>query len=857
MPLTRSGEHERRVGLRDEERRREAEESRRQEDNARFEALISMLAAQRQTPQVPPEDDGEDPENPTRRQPQQPRTPSTQKPAAQIPPPLKPDATYQLLRRRAEEIDICPGKSSVCEETQLKSVILMGVRDDELIQRLISLDDKCSLQEMVTACRSYEAARCATSDIRAQPTQSTAKTAELCQCCARYHETGACPAAQVTCRNCGRQGNFASTVKCPASKAQCRLCSRIGHFDSCCKKVSRQNHKRGSTDGAPTPSQQKSKQLSCRRVISPSPAVPQHVSVLVTHGVLGLDFMFRKAVMIKPAHTCDGGKMLQLTFDGDAVEVEQDPDGAQLQAAEHAKKGTTGDGIRGSRQDSAMPGFPCEGFHAPLFTTRSKSKKRKQQTMNDQETLSEKAKTQRKEEAKQPSKKRRLESMEDCGSHRANTEMEGVKEMKHRTNNKGDHMKGCESSKSSTKLYDGKQVKQHNKKKRKAGDMEDYDTHKKRKVDGGEEDMEHGEQNKRKDRKDRKTKATEGEKKAKKRKTQDIEDHESQPKKSKTQGTEEDVSQPKKSKTQDKKEHESQPKKRKTRDTEEDESQPKKRKTRDTEEDESQPKKSKTRDTEEDESQPKKSKTRDTEEDESQPKKSKTRDTEEDESQPKKSKTRDTEEDESQPKKSKTQDKKEHESQPKTSKTQDAEEDKSQAKDWGEIFWFNVLRVVVDTELATGTKRNEMEGHYSAEMIIMSMNRLEEAEIVQEFHPDGSGSLFLRHPERLRRKPEPGLAKKQEFKTKVPDTVNLNTERFQDWWKKSAGILRGVDREVLGETSGESTRNNDKQQDDWIGRAAGEGVEALEEVAVDMLWSLMGKTEEQEDRSKQWRGSAL
>ncbi|KAK8390451.1 hypothetical protein O3P69_010260 [Scylla paramamosain] len=281
---------------------------------------------------------------------------------------------------------------------------------------------------------------------------------------------------------------------------------------------------------------------------------------------------------------------------------------AQFQAAEHAKKETTGDGIRGSRQDSAMPGFPCEGFHAPLFTTRSKSKKRKQQTMNDQETLSEKAKTQRKEEAKQPSKK----------------------------------------SKSSTKLYDGKQVKQHNKKKRKAGDMEDYDSHKKRKVDGGEEDMEHGEQNKRKDRKDRKTKATEGEKKAKKRKTQDIEDHESQPKKSKTQGTEED------------------------------------------------------------------------------------------ESQPKKRKTRDTEEDESQPKKSKTQDKKEHESQPKTSKTQDAEEDKSQAKDWGEIFWFNVL------------------------------------------------------------------AKKQEFKTKVPDTVNLNTERFQDWWKKSAGILRGVDREVLGETCGKS-----------------------------------------------------
>ncbi len=31
--------------------------------------------------------------------------------------------------------------------------------------------------------------------------------------------------------------------------------------------------------------------------------------------------------MIRSAHTCDGGKMLQLTFDGDAVEVEQAPDG--------------------------------------------------------------------------------------------------------------------------------------------------------------------------------------------------------------------------------------------------------------------------------------------------------------------------------------------------------------------------------------------------------------------------------------------------------------------------------------------------------------------------------------------------
>ncbi|XP_076037654.1 uncharacterized protein LOC143023062 [Oratosquilla oratoria] len=305
-----------------EETRLAEDERRRREDQARFEALLKLINPERQPAHSPPEHLAAS-DDIRHRQP--PLPPPTQKATAQTPPPLKPDATYQLfrewkrrwqdyatmvdlyslphekqliqlrmcltletqrvlehtlqippstdktvdevvaalevhikglrneairrrgllscrqmegetfadfyvrLRRSAEEIDICPGKSPICEETQLKSVIIMGVRDDELIQRLISLDDKCSLQDMVNTCRSYEAARCATSDIRAQPAQVRAlthhqrrkkqksflrqtpkqpisKATDPCQCCARHHEPGAClwlrlPAATVVGRD--------------------------------------------------------------------------------------------------------------------------------------------------------------------------------------------------------------------------------------------------------------------------------------------------------------------------------------------------------------------------------------------------------------------------------------------------------------------------------------------------------------------------------------------------------------------------------------------------------------------------------------------------------------------------------
>ena len=145
---------------------------------------------------------------------------------------------YVRLKHIAEEVDICPGNSSACEETQLKMIILMGLRDEELIQKLISLNAKASLQEFVDTCRSYEAAKKATSAIRATPfklcatstykkqkgrekkaaSSPSSKLVVPCENCARKHSSSdKCPATDSNCKNCGRRGHWARMPKCPAN----------------------------------------------------------------------------------------------------------------------------------------------------------------------------------------------------------------------------------------------------------------------------------------------------------------------------------------------------------------------------------------------------------------------------------------------------------------------------------------------------------------------------------------------------------------------------------------------------------------------------------------------------------------
>ncbi|MPC83903.1 hypothetical protein E2C01_078623 [Portunus trituberculatus] len=68
------------------------------------------------------------------------------------------------------------------------------------------------------------------------------------------------------------------------------------------------------------------------------------------------------------------------------------------------------------------------------------------------------------------------------------------------------------------------------------------------------------------------------------------------------------------------------------------------------------------------------------------------------------------------------------------------------------IEWTEVVVVVqgcvaVNTCMTVIVRGNVMKRH--TDRIVMSMSRLQEAEMRQEFHSDDSSTLFLRHPERI------------------------------------------------------------------------------------------------------------
>lgn len=52
----------------------------------------------------------------------------------------------------------------------MKHILVMGVRDEKLVQQLFSIDASCTLQEAVKRCQSYQATKSVTSAIWAPPT---------------------------------------------------------------------------------------------------------------------------------------------------------------------------------------------------------------------------------------------------------------------------------------------------------------------------------------------------------------------------------------------------------------------------------------------------------------------------------------------------------------------------------------------------------------------------------------------------------------------------------------------------------------------------------------------------------------
>ena len=155
---------------------------------------------------------------------------------------------YIRLKQAAEEVDLCKGNDADCVETQMKHAILIGVKDEEVKQRLLELKSDATLDQVITVCRSREAAEVTTQELR--PSQPTARgvSAYKKQKNPKKHSNtnakGKKSEPQVNKNRserqvndrCGRCGYSAHPKdKCPAIGEECRKCSKVGHFASCCR----------------------------------------------------------------------------------------------------------------------------------------------------------------------------------------------------------------------------------------------------------------------------------------------------------------------------------------------------------------------------------------------------------------------------------------------------------------------------------------------------------------------------------------------------------------------------------------------------------------------------------------------
>ncbi|KAK7084072.1 hypothetical protein SK128_010733 [Halocaridina rubra] len=174
------------------------------------------------------------------------------------------------------EVDLCSGDPVTSAGTQLKIVVLMGVRDEELIKCLILMETWASLKDVLNCCYTNEATQGTASAIHSSPSQlctissykrtksqtkedSSHRTSDSghrenpptshptsvksgpCQFCEHQHGPGKCPTAEVTCHNCG------NTAKCTTKDAQCHFCSKTGHYDKCCRTKMKDNGQGGSS----------------------------------------------------------------------------------------------------------------------------------------------------------------------------------------------------------------------------------------------------------------------------------------------------------------------------------------------------------------------------------------------------------------------------------------------------------------------------------------------------------------------------------------------------------------------------------------------------------------------------------
>ncbi len=138
------------------------------------------------------------------------------------------------LDKLAEDADLCPS----CSEDQIVTQIIIGIREDEIKEKLLQVQPFPTLEETMKICHTMESAIKNRETLHAKSVNKVSSYKKDKQ---RARSPGHKNSMEVSggkrCQFCG--GYPHPRDKCYARNTKCRKCSKIGHIEKVCRSTNR------------------------------------------------------------------------------------------------------------------------------------------------------------------------------------------------------------------------------------------------------------------------------------------------------------------------------------------------------------------------------------------------------------------------------------------------------------------------------------------------------------------------------------------------------------------------------------------------------------------------------------------
>ena len=138
------------------------------------------------------------------------------------------------LKTLAENTDPCEH----CKDQHLTTLVICGLRDSSVRQKLLGTSEELTLDKVAQACRSSETAKAAERDFNKMSSKAVNKTSHMKGPGSQAKSQGQQKNGKPKCKKCNK--NHDGSAKCPAANFNCNFCKEKGHYGVCCPKKGQQ-----------------------------------------------------------------------------------------------------------------------------------------------------------------------------------------------------------------------------------------------------------------------------------------------------------------------------------------------------------------------------------------------------------------------------------------------------------------------------------------------------------------------------------------------------------------------------------------------------------------------------------------